>query len=47
MQTLKQNDNKQKAKLSFFELMTEIFGWLQIAASPFIIGIAIGFIIYL
>jgi disulfide bond formation protein DsbB len=46
MQTLKQN-GKQKTKRSFFALMTEIFSWLQIAASPFLIRLVIGFIIYI
>ena len=34
------------AKKSFFELITEIIGWLQIVASPFLIGLIIGAIIY-
>ncbi|MBF8457669.1 hypothetical protein IV494_10810 [Kaistella sp. G5-32] len=30
----------------FFELITESIGWLQIVASPFLIGICIGSFIY-
>ncbi len=30
----------------FFELITELIGWLQIAASPFFIGLLIGSIVY-
>ena len=30
----------------FFELITESIGWLQIAASPLLIGLAIGALIY-
>ncbi|WP_226065050.1 hypothetical protein [Kaistella polysaccharea] len=31
---------------NFFELITESIGWLQIVASPFLIGIIIGALIY-
>ncbi|MFC0776380.1 hypothetical protein [Terrimonas alba] len=34
------------AKKDLFELFTEIVGWLQIVASPFLTGLAIGLIIY-
>jgi flagellar biosynthesis protein FliQ len=47
MTEAKQQDGKQKGKLNFFELMTEIFDWLQIVISPLLIGLAIGFVIYL
>jgi len=30
----------------YFELIKEIFGWLQIVASPLLIGVLIGAIIY-
>ena len=33
--------------MKLFELITEIFGWLQIVASPFLLGLGAGFIIYL
>ncbi|HNR19275.1 MAG TPA: hypothetical protein PKL45_04735 [Bacteroidia bacterium] len=33
--------------LRFFNLFTEIIGWLQIVASPFLVGIVIGALIYL
>ena len=40
-------DNKQKNNKNFFELFTEIIGWLQIVASPLFLGTVLGFIIYL
>lgn len=40
-----QND-KTTNKKSLFELFTEIVGWLQIFASPFLMGLIIGSIIY-
>jgi len=30
----------------FFELVTEIIGWIQIALSPTLFGLIIGFIVY-
>lgn len=30
----------------FFEKITELIGWLQIAASPFLVGLIIGAIVY-
>ena len=47
MKEEKQIAGKQNEKFNFFELATEIFGWLQIFASPFLIALAVGFIIYL
>ena len=38
---------KKKNKLTFFEFMIEVFGWLQIVASPFLIALVIAAIIYL
>jgi hypothetical protein len=38
--------NSEDGKFRFFELVTESLGWLQIAASPLLIGIALGAIIY-
>lgn len=38
---------KEKNKLTFFEFTIEVFGWLQIVASPFLIGLVIAAIIYL
>jgi F0F1-type ATP synthase assembly protein I len=35
-----------KQKKNFFELFTELIGWLSIAISPFVIGSFIGLIIY-
>ena len=44
-------NSQQKAttsdKKSLFDFFTEIVGWLQIVASPFLIGLIIGGIIYL
>ena len=42
-----QKANEQKNSINFFSLITEIIAWLQIAASPFLISIAAGFIIYI
>ena len=42
-----QKANEQKNSINFFSLITEIIAWLQIAASPFLISIATGFIIYI
>lgn len=39
------NEN-QAGKKSFFEFFTEILGAFQIAASPLLIGIIVGFLIY-
>ena len=33
-------------KKSLFELFTEIAGWLQIVASPFLIGLVVGAFVY-
>ncbi|MGB4846160.1 MAG: hypothetical protein WBP16_16955 [Ferruginibacter sp.] len=38
---------QQKNRRNFFELFTEIMGWLQIVVSPLLLGVVIGFIIYL
>ena len=37
---------KSTNKKSLFELFTEIVGWLHIFASPFLVGLIIGSIIY-
>lgn len=34
-------------KKNYFEIFTEIIGWIQIFLSPFLVGIIIGSIIYL
>lgn len=36
-----------KEKRSSFNLILEVFGWLRIVASPLLIGVTIGFAIYL
>jgi hypothetical protein len=38
--------NSEDGKFRFFEFLTESLGWLQIVASPLLIGIAVGAIIY-
>ncbi len=38
---------QQNNKRNFFERFTEIMGWLQIVASPLMLGTVIGFLIYL
>jgi len=30
----------------FLEKITELFGWIQIAASPFLVGLIIGAVVY-
>jgi uncharacterized membrane protein (DUF485 family) len=44
---LKEQEGIKRHRRSFFELMTEVVGWLQIVASPFLAGLVIGFLIYL
>ncbi len=36
----------KKARRGPFESFTEIMGWLQIVASPLLLGIVIGYLIY-
>jgi hypothetical protein len=36
----------KKEKLSFFDQLMEIVGWLQIAVSPTIVGIVLAFFLY-
>lgn len=36
-----------KEKRSLFEFFIEVVGWLQIVASPLLIGVVIGFVVYL
>lgn len=36
-----------KRKLNFFNWILEIYGWLRIFASPFLIGVAIGVAVYI
>ena len=38
--------DKIKGKRSLFEFFTEMIGWIQIVASPFLIGSIIGAIVY-
>jgi hypothetical protein len=40
------NTKNKTNKKSFFDYFTEILGWLQIVASPFLIGLIVGFLIY-
>ena len=39
-------NNKAKNKLSFFDYVFEIIGWLQIVVSPLLLGLLIGAGIY-
>jgi VIT1/CCC1 family predicted Fe2+/Mn2+ transporter len=47
MNTKKENTGNPKSGGRFFELFTETIGWLNIFISPFLIGAAIGLVIYL
>jgi uncharacterized membrane protein YjjP (DUF1212 family) len=38
---------KQTKTMKVFQIITEVFGWLQIVASPFLAGLVIGGIVYL
>ncbi len=40
-------EEKDEEKKSGFMLFTEIMGWLQIVASPLLLGVLIGGIVYL
>ena len=46
MEDLKNRNTITPEKKSVFEYFTEITGWIQIAISPFFIGIIIGAVIY-
>ena len=46
MAAISNQNNKATNKESLFELFTEIVGWLQIFASPFLMGLIIGAIVY-
>ena len=35
-----------KKRKGVFEFIIEVFGWIQIVASPLILGVIIGFIVY-
>ena len=39
-------DEKKHSKLSGFNYLTEVIGWLQIVASPLLAGLIVGAIIY-
>jgi hypothetical protein len=43
----KNRDSVSKGKKPIFELFTEIMGWIQIAAAPFLVCFAIALIIYI
>ena len=40
------DQTKKKAKKDFFNLFLEVFGFSRIVASPLLIGLAIGFVVY-
>lgn len=46
MPELINKNNDQKEKLSFFEYLMEIAGWIQIVFSPLLAGIIVGGIVY-
>jgi hypothetical protein len=37
----------KKGKMNFFNFLLEVFGWIRIVASPFLIGALIGFGVYI
>lgn len=41
-----QQEKKQQSKLSFFDYVFEVIGWLQIVASPLLAGVVVGALIY-
>ena len=47
MQESKQEGKKPENKMSFFDYFFEIVGWLQIVASPLLLGLIIALVIYL
>ena len=47
MQKSKLQDKNPEIKMSFFEYVFEIIGWLQIVASPLLLGSITGLVIYL
>ena len=46
MDDVSSQDKRLPARKSVFEYLVEIIGWIQIMASPFIIGLLIGVVIY-
>ena len=43
----KREKQEGKGHLTFFEQLLELFGWIQIVASPLLLGIIIGFVVFL
>ncbi len=41
-----EESEKKENKMSFFDYATEVIGWLQIVASPFLFGLIISAFIY-
>lgn len=39
-------DEKYQNKMSFFDYAMEVVGWLQIVASPLLLGLVLGAVIY-
>ncbi len=46
MKDIGKHSDRATGKKSLFDLFTELIGWLQVFASPFLIGLLIGAIIY-
>ncbi len=44
---MKEKKQDHRHKLAGFDLIAEVWGWLQIVASPLIVGVIVGAIIYL
>ena len=47
MKEIDAQPDRTTTKKSLFDLFTELVGWFQIFASPFLVGLIIGSIIYL
>ena len=43
----KREKHEGKSHLTIFEQLLELFGWIQIVASPLLLGIIIGFVVLL
>lgn len=42
----KKEISEKKERTSFFDIFTEVMGWLQIAASPWLIGVGVAVFVY-
>ncbi len=46
MKETREHNKVVSDKKSFFDIFTEVMGWLQIVASPFLVAVILGAIIY-